>query len=146
MAPLRALYEEVANRRLRAAPPSVAPRRCVVLWAKKTWVTPTVGILPPLRGSDINSMHPWVTCTPLASTSPTAGILPSLRDSCGLHPQLGSCHRYAVLMFISYFPWVTCALRTAPTAKFHSPLRGCCRALTGAIFCCVFRGLRSLRR
>jgi len=33
----------------------------------------------------------------------------------------------------------------SPTSKFLSPLRGCSRALTGAIFCCIFHGLRSLR-
>ena len=45
-------------------------------------------------------------------------------DYRGLHPRAWSCHRYAVQMLISYFPWVTCALRTSPTAGVLSPLRG----------------------
>ena len=42
----------------------------------------------------------------------------------GLHPWLESCHRYAVLMLISHFLWVTYALRTSPTAGILSPRCG----------------------
>ena len=38
-----------------------------------------------------------------------------------LPPRTSSCHRCAVPTLISFFPWVTCALRTSPTAKFLSP-------------------------
>ena len=56
---------------------------------EKTWVIPTVGILPPLRGSNVNIVFTVGFAAPKALAS--------------------------------------------PTAKFHSPLRGCSRALTGAV-------------
>ena len=67
-------------------------------------------------------------CRPLAFNSPRAGVQSLLRDShgCiygyrGLHPRIKSCHHDVVLLFVVTFPWVTCTLRTPPTAGVQRP-------------------------
>ena len=45
----------------------------------------------------------------------------SPRNGRVFHQQRCSDHHYAVLSLISYLPWVTCALRTSPTAMFLPP-------------------------
>ena len=109
------------------------------------WVAPTGVILPPLRGSDINIVftvgfvcvahftHGWVPAiaTRFMWVAPTVVILPPLRGS--------------DINIVFTVGFAAPKALASPTSKFLSPLRGCSRALTGAIFCCIFQGLRSLR-
>ena len=57
----------------------VASRLYDAFQAKKTWIVPTVGILPPLRGSDVNIVFTVGFAAPKALASPTAKFLSPLR-------------------------------------------------------------------
>ena len=64
-------------------------------------------------------------CVALRANDATAGrrrhtVTPFGRKCRGLHSRQCSCHRYAVLMLISYLPWVTSTplASTSPTAGF----------------------------
>ena len=120
----------------------------LTLMSYSPWVTcalrtsPTAVFLSPLRGCvapsgrhergrsyrqlrSRSSLAGGYDCVALRANDATAGrrrhtVTPFGRKCRGLHSRQCSCHRYAVLMLISYLPWVTSTplASTSPTAGF----------------------------